>query len=91
LDLIAAGTLAATAGSAPGAAAAELVPADYDVAADELLLLLLPQPATPATHSSGSTPASQPFEVRIELPCYLKNGSGLRAAVCNKRFARKND
>jgi hypothetical protein len=58
------------------------VPADDDVAAGAavlLLLLLLPQPTIPAKHSTGSTPASQPFEVRIALPYCLKNESGLRA------------
>jgi hypothetical protein len=63
LDLIAAGTLAATAGSA---AADELEPAAEDVPALELEepepddeLLLLPHPATAATHNTGASAASQ--------------------------------
>jgi hypothetical protein len=34
---------------------------------DVLLLLLLPHPAIPATHSTGSIAPSQPLELRIAL------------------------
>jgi hypothetical protein len=92
LDLIAAGTLAATAGSAAGVledppellAAAELV-AELELDAvlppeDEDELLLLPHPTIAAALSSETPRESQLFRVRIALLLNLVSTRRLRAA-----------
>lgn len=66
LDLIAAGTWAATAGFAPPDAAGVDVDAELEVELeDDELLLLLPHPAITATHSSDNGATNQLLDLRI--------------------------
>ena len=89
MDLIDAGTSAATEATLPGAAAPELLPDDVLEAAElldpaEELLLLLPQPTIAAADSSETTIEDHLFGVRMCSP-FRSNPMKCRRRISNIR------